>query len=187
MAKKSSATSQSHDALELLKADHKHVLQLFAEFEKMDKEDEDARRELVERVCNQLTVHAEIEEELFYPALRDVVDEQDLLNEAQVEHDMAKQLIADLESMEPDEDLYDAKFTVLGEYVRHHVEEEEKEIFARAKKAKLDLDTIGADMFDRKKELMAEFGMDIDEEMMQDAQIGEKKSSGKAARHPRAH
>lgn len=186
MAKQSSETSHSRNALDLLKADHKHVLQLFSEFEKMDKEDEDAKRELVENVCNQLTVHAEIEEELFYPALRDVLDQQDMMDEAQVEHDMAKQLIADLESMEPDEDLYDAKFTVLGEYVRHHVEEEEKEIFAQAKNAKLDLDTIGADMLERKKELMGEFGMNIDEEEMQDAQLLDNKSSKKQARHPRA-
>jgi hypothetical protein len=119
--------------------------------------------------------------------LRDVFDEQDLLDEAQIEHDMAKQLIDDLESMEPDEDLYDAKFTVLGEYVKHHIEEEEKEIFVKAKKAKLDLDTLGADMLDRKKELMGEFGMDIDEEEMQETQFIEQKSAKKPARHPRAH
>ena len=184
MAKKSSATTSSPNALDLLKSDHEQVMRLFSEFEKMDKEEEDAKRELVEKACNQLSIHAEIEEELFYPALRDVLDEQDLLDEAQVEHDMAKQLIDELESMEPSEDLYDAKFTVLGEYVKHHIEEEEKEIFAKAKKAKLDLDTLGADMLDRKKELMEEIGMDIDEEM-KEAPFMKQKSAKKPARHPR--
>lgn len=186
MAKKSNETSQPQNAIDLLKSDHEQVKKMFAKFEKMDKEDEDGKRELVEQICNQLTIHTEIEEELFYPALRDVLDEQDLLDEAQVEHDMAKQLIDDLESMEPDEDLYDAKVTVLGEYVRHHIEEEEKEIFVKAKKADLDLDVIGADLAERKKELMGEFGMDVDEEEMQDAQMIKQKSAKKPARHPRA-
>lgn len=186
MAKKSNETAQSPNALDLLKSDHKEVMQLFSQFEKLEKSDEDAKRDLVEKICNQLTVHAEIEEELFYPALRDVFDEQDLLDEAQVEHDMAKQLIDDLESMEPDEELFDAKVTVLAEYVRHHVEEEEKEIFAKAKKAGLDLDTMGADLMDRKIELMGEFGMDIDAEVMPETEFMQKKASKKSGRHPRA-
>lgn len=186
MARKSNEASHAKNAIELLKSDHEQVLKLFAAFEKLDKEDEDGKRGLVEQACNQLTIHAEIEEELFYPALRDVLDDQDLLDEAQVEHDMAKQLIDDLESMEPDEDLYDAKFTVLGEYVKHHIEEEEKEILPKAKKAQLDLDTLGADMLDRKQELMGEFGMDIDEEEMQDTELIQPKSPKKPARHPRA-
>lgn len=186
MVKKPRETPHAKNAIELLKSDHEQVLQLFSDFEKMNKEDEDGKRDLVEKVCNQLTIHAEIEEEFFYPAMRDVLDEQDLLDEAQVEHDMAKQLIDDLESMEPDEDLYDAKFTVLGEYVKHHIEEEEKEILPKAKKAQLDLDTLGADMLDRKQELMGEFGMDIDEEEMQGAEFIESKSAKKPARHPRA-
>ena len=101
---------------------------------------------------------------------------------------MAKQLIADLESMEPDEDLYDAKFTVLGEYVKHHIEEEEKEIFVKAKKAGLDMDTLGADMRDRKYELMDELGMEIDEEEAQASGLHHSKTKAekKPARHPRA-
>lgn len=188
MTKKSSGTSHEKDAIELLKSDHEKVLQLFSKFEKTkDKEAEDVKRDLVEHVCSQLTIHAQIEEELFYPALRDVLDDQDLLDEAMVEHDMAKQLIADLESMEPDEDLYDAKFTVLGEYVKHHIEEEEKEIFTKAKKAGLDMATLGADMRDRKHELMEELGMEIEDE---EAQVGgllqsKSKTEKKSARHPR--
>lgn len=187
MTRKSTEASQEKNAIELLKSDHEQVLQLFTQFEKIKDKEEDAKRELVEHACSQLTIHAQIEEELFYPALRDVLDEQDLLDEALVEHDMAKQLIADLEAMEPDEDLYDAKFTVLGEYVKHHIEEEEKEIFAKAKKAGLDMVTLGADMRDRKHELMEELGMEIDDE---DAQVGgilqsKSKSEKKAGRHPR--
>lgn len=186
MTKKSGDAAHSQNAIDLLKSDHEQVKKMFAKFEKMDKDDDDAKRELVEQICNQLTIHAEIEEELFYPALRDVLDEQDLLDEAQVEHDMARQLIDSLESMEPDEDLYDARVTVLSEYVKHHVDEEEKEIFTKAKKAQLDLDAIGADMIGRKKELMTEAGMDINEEELQGAQVAKQKTSKKPARHSRA-
>ena len=188
MTKKSGGASHEKNAIELLKSDHEQVLQQFSRFEKTKDRGEDIKRELVENVCAQLTVHAQIEEELFYPALRDVLDEQDLLDEALVEHDMAKQLIADLESMEPDEDLYDAKFTVLGEYVKHHIEEEEKEIFVKAKKAGLDMDTLGADMRDRKHELMDELGMEIDEEEAQVSGLHQSKTKAekKPARHPRA-
>ena len=187
MTKKSSGTSHEKNAIELLKSDHEQVLQQFSRFEKIKDKEEDAKRDLVESVCSQLTVHAQIEEELFYPALRDVLEEKDLLDEALVEHDMARQLIADIESMEPDEDLYDAKFTVLGEYVRHHIEEEEKEIFAKAKKAGLDMDTLGADMRDRKHELMEELGMDIDEEGAQVSGLLQSKTKAekKPGRHPR--
>lgn len=188
MARKNMESPQEKNAIELLKSDHEQVLQQFSRFEKLKDKEEDAKRELVEHVCSQLTIHAQIEEELFYSALRDVLDEQDLLDEALVEHDMAKQLIADLESMAPDEDLYDAKFTVLGEYVKHHIEEEEKEIFAKAKKAGIDMATLGADMQDRKHELMEELGLDIDEEEAQMSGLLQNKSKAgkKPARHPRA-
>ncbi|QAU34029.1 hemerythrin domain-containing protein [Janthinobacterium sp. 17J80-10] len=188
MTRKSTEAPHEKNAIELLKSDHEQVLQLFAKFEKVKDKEDETKRELVEHACSQLTIHAQIEEELFYPALRDVLDERDFLDEALVEHDMAKQLIADLESMEPDEDLYDAKFTVLGEYVKHHIEEEEKEIFAKAKKAGLDMDALGADMRDRKHELMKELGLDIDEEEAQISGVLQSKTKAgkKPARHPRA-
>ena len=186
MAKKSAASSHALNAIELLKADHDEVLKLFSKFEKMDKEDNESKRDLVENACTQLTIHAEIEEELFYPAMRDVLDDMSLLDEAQVEHDMARQLIDELESMEPDEDLYDAKFTVLGEYVKHHIEEEQKEMFPKAKKAQIDLDTLGADLHDRKQELMQEYGLEIEEEAADLEGFIEPKSDKKPARHPRA-
>ncbi len=184
MAKSPGASAQALNALDLLKADHSEVMKLFSEFEKMTEEDEDNKRDLVEKACLQLAIHAQIEEELFYPALRDVIDDQDLLDEAQVEHDMARQLIEELQSMSPGEDLYDAKFTVLGEYVKHHVEEEQNEIFPKAKKAKIDLDTLGADLSDRKQELMQEFGL-ADEENM-GGFMGQKESAKKPTRHSRA-
>lgn len=179
-----------YTAIELLTEDHEKVLQLFSVFEQMedDEEDEEDKRELVELACAELTIHAQIEEELFYPALRDVLDEQDLLDEAQVEHDMAKQLIAELESMEPDEDLYDAKFTVLGEYIKHHIEEEQNEIFPKAIKAKIDLEALAVDMLQRKEELQAEFGLQDEEEVPdEDADnLTLPKPQDKPGRRPRA-
>ncbi len=188
MTKKSSPKSDIPNALTLLTEDHDKVLQLFSDFEHLhnDEEDEDRKRELVELACMKLTIHAQIEEELFYPALRDILDEQDLLDEARVEHDMAKQLIAELESMEPDEDLYDAKFKVLGEYVKHHIEEEQNEIFPKAKKAHLDLENIAIDMIQRKQELQEEFGMLADEEEDAASGFAPPAASKKPVRHPRA-
>lgn len=166
MAKQAADSSTAPDALELLKSDHEQVLQLFTEFSQMedDEEDSDNKRDLVEKACALLTIHAQIEEELFYPALRDVFDDDAPLDEAQVEHDIARQLIAEIEAMDADEDLYDAKFTVLGEYVHHHIEEEQNELFPKAKKAKIDLQALGADLQERKQELMDEIGMTPDDE-----------------------
>jgi hemerythrin-like domain-containing protein len=96
---------------------------------------------------------------LFYPALRDALEDHAQLDEAEVEHAMAEQLIAELESMEPGDDLYDAKVTVLGEYVRHHIDEEQEKLFPKAKKAKIDLDALGEELAMRKEELRTEFGM----------------------------
>ena len=95
------------------------------------------------RACQELTIHAQIEEEIFYPAVRDGIEDDDLMDEAEVGHASAKDLIAQLEAMEPGNDLYDARFTVLGEYIDHHVKEEQDEMFPKAKKAKLDLKALG--------------------------------------------
>ncbi|MDF3035042.1 MAG: hemerythrin protein [Paucimonas sp.] len=159
------STKTSQDALDVLTADHKHVLQLFAEFEKLKSsgnDDDDSRQLLVERTCNALTIHAQLEEELFYPALRDAMLQEDLLDEAEVEHQVAARLIVELESMDPSDALYDAKFTVLGEYVRHHIEEEQEKIFPKVRKAKIPLGALGKDMRERKDELVSEFGMPED-------------------------
>lgn len=157
-----SQSKSSSNAIDLLTEDHKKVLHMFDDFEKMKKDedqDDDAKQELVERACTELTIHSQVEEEFFYPALRDALDDVSLLDEAEVEHAIANQLITELESMQPGDELYEAKFTVLGEYVRHHVEEEQEKLFPKAKKAKLDLESIGADIRQRKDELRNEFGM----------------------------
>ena len=146
------------DALALLTADHKEVKDLLKSYEKLvtAEADDDEKAALATQICSMLTVHATIEEEIFYPAARENIDEQDLLDEAEVEHASAKDLIAQIEGMTPGEDLYDAKVKVLGEYVAHHVKEEEDELFPKVKGAKLDLQALGDELAARKHELMAE-------------------------------
>src|SRR5206468_3067390 len=126
----------------------------FKEFEKMDREDAEATQQLVQTVCEDLKVHTTLEEELFYPAAREAIDDEDILNEAQVEHETAKMLIEQLENMGADDPNFHATFTVLGEYVLHHVKEEEGEMFAQVKKADLDLEELGARMRQRMQELV---------------------------------
>lgn len=152
---RSTSSRSSHDAIVLLTEDHKAVKKLFKEFEKIqDSDDVTAKRALVEQICNALTVHAEVEEEIFYPAARAAIKDDDLLDEATVEHASAKDLIAQLESMDPADAMYDAKVTVLGEYIDHHVQEEEGEMFPKVKKAKLDLAALSDEMQERKEALM---------------------------------
>ena len=155
MAKTAKAGSKAPNAIELLKQDHASVKKAFKEFEKMDHTDTATLQELVTTVCNELKVHTMIEEEIFYPAVREAIDDEDLMNEAQVEHDSAKVLIQQLEGMKADDPLFVANFAVLGEQIEHHVEEEETEMFPQLKKAKLDLEALGEKMMARKEELMA--------------------------------
>ena len=152
------------DALELLTTDHDKVKELFDEFEQLaEQDDEDERKQaVVEQICNELTVHAQLEEEIFYPAVREAIDDELLMDEAEVEHASAKELIAQLEGMSPGEDLYDAKVIVLGEYVKHHIEEEEGEMFDAVRDSDVDTATLGAAMSERKVALKAELGMDDD-------------------------
>ena len=151
---------QKPDAVALLKADHKEVKDLFNSYEELvDAEaDDDEKAAIATQICSMLTVHATIEEEIFYPAARGSIEEQDLLDEAEVEHASAKDLIAQIEAMTPGEDLFDAKVKVLGEYIAHHVKEEEEELFPKVKTAKLDLRALGDELSVRKEELMAEAG-----------------------------
>ena len=142
------------DAIALLKQDHDEVEQLFKDFEKASG---DGRKEkLAREICRQLTVHAQIEEEIFYPACEGKVEE-DLLKESYVEHDAAKLLIAEIEAGGPGDEFYDAKVKVLSEEIDHHVQEEEKRmegLFAQAKKAGLDMDALGEQLAQRKAELL---------------------------------
>ena len=147
--------SNGVDAIELLKQDHRNVEKIFKQFEKLQEGDADdeSKRALVDRACAALSVHTRVEEEIFYPAVRDVLRDEILGEEALVEHSTAKDLIASLEALEPGESFYDATFTVLAEYVKHHVKEEETEMFPQVKRAKLDLNELGAQMKRRKEEL----------------------------------
>jgi hypothetical protein len=161
------AKGSEDDALHILAEDHKKVIELFDEFERMKEDeetDEEAKQMLVETACAELTIHAQVEEEIFYPAARDAIEDMDLLDEAEVEHASAKQLITELAAMQPGDDLYDAKFTVLGEYVKHHIQEEEKELFPKIKKADLDLEELGQEISERKLELRDELGVPSDDE-----------------------
>lgn len=167
MPRRNAESAASTNALKLLTEDHEQVLSLFDDFKGMRGDpdvDDDVKQSLVERICSALTIHAEIEEELLYPAMRDALADHSLLDEAEVEHAQAEQLIADIESMEPGDDLYDAKVTVLGEYVRHHIEEEQEKLFPKARKAGIDLDALGEELAARKEELRTEFGMPDDDD-----------------------
>lgn len=164
-AKRGTSTRSASNpaAIKLLMADHKEVKKLFKAYGKLVKDEAggDEKQALASQICAMLKIHTTIEEEMFYPAAREALSEQDLLDEAQVEHDSAKELISQIESMSPDEELYDAKVTVLGEYVEHHVGEEEGEMFPKLTKAKgLDLDELGQEMVTRKEALMADMGLD---------------------------
>lgn len=148
---------ETADAIALLKADHRKVEELFAQFEKASATNR--KRELAEQICLELTVHTQIEEEIFYPACEGAIEE-DLLKEAYVEHDGAKVLISEIEAGGPGDEFYDAKVKVLSEMIEHHVEEEEKRVegmFSQARKAGVDVDALGAEMAARKAELVAAY------------------------------
>jgi len=147
----------AQNAITLLKADHRKVEDLFSEYESA--KGAAAKRKLAEQICLELTVHTQIEEEIFYPACKGKV-EGDLLDESYVEHDGAKVLIAEIENGKPSDDFYDAKVTVLAEQIKHHVHEEEaflKGLFAQARRTDLDLDALGEQLEARKEELVAEY------------------------------
>jgi len=143
------------DAISMLTADHRKVEELFEKYENAR-----ARKgELAKEICLELTIHTMIEEEIFYPACREAGADSDIMDEANVEHDGAKTLIAELENGSPDDEFYDAKVKVLSEEIKHHVKEEEKRggIFTEARKAGLDLDALGEQLAARKQELKREF------------------------------
>ncbi len=139
--------------LELLKQDHREVEEWFDEYDEL-KEDDARKAELAQKICLALKVHAQIEEEIFYPQAREATKDNDLIDEAVVEHATVKNLIAEIESMEVGEDLYDAKIRVLGEMVKQHIKEEEEELFPELEPAILD--AVGKEFAKRKEELMAE-------------------------------
>ena len=148
--------TKAQDAIALLKADHREAEGVFEQFEKARSPEK--KGELAMKVCKALRVHMTIEEEIFYPAFKEATGDDDLNNEAIVEHASARNLIDEIEAMEPDDEFYDAKVKVLSEQIEHHVKEEEepkKGMFAEARASDMDLDELGAQMAARKAELMA--------------------------------
>lgn len=180
--KKASEPSTQHtegaDAIDLLVADHKKVAHLFKAFESLVEAEgsDDDKENLVVQLCNELTIHMQVEEELFYPAVQRALDEDSLMDEAYVEHASARQLIEQLQRMQPHDPLYEAKVVVLQEQIEHHVKEEEKEMFPKAKKAKVDLIGLGVQMANRKSALKAELGMSDD-----DGESPTRRERGRAA------
>ncbi len=147
--------AEPQDAIALLKSDHREVAKMFDEFNAGDLDD-DAKKELAQKLCKALSVHAQIEEEIFYPAAREAIEssDEDLLDEAEVEHGSIKDLVTDVEE-HTDDALFDAQVKVMSEWVKHHVKEEEGEMFPKLQKTDMDMEAIGAQLAQRKEELMA--------------------------------
>ena len=151
------------DAITLLKADHRQVEDWFGQFEKA--RDANRKQMLATQICNALKVHTTIEEEIFYPAFLDATEEKDIHHEAEVEHDGAKKLIAEIEASSPDDDYFEAKVSVLSEMIKHHVKEEEGPggMFSKSRDSDMDLDELGQQLAARKAELEGESDEDLDE------------------------
>lgn len=150
------AQKESRDALQMLADDHRTVEALFEKYD--NARGEAAQQKFVQQICQELTIHAMVEEQVFYPAIREAVDD-DMMDEAQVEHDSAKTLILSLQQGTPSDAYYDAKVSVLKEQVEHHVYEEERQrgsIFAQVRKAEIDLVALGGQMAELKQRLLAQ-------------------------------
>jgi hemerythrin superfamily protein len=150
--------AKARTALDVLKEDHDLASKLFKQFERSHKnEDDDGMQKCAQSVCKALAIHAQVEEEIFYPALREAGEElQDPLDEADVEHEHIKALVGEIESAKPGDELFEARVTVLKEYVQHHVDEEESTIFSKARKSGVDLEALGEQLTARKQELGGE-------------------------------
>jgi hemerythrin-like domain-containing protein len=141
---------RAQDAISLLKEDHQEVKTLFSRFERTNGSAEKER--LAEKICNELKLHTRLEEEMFYPAVREAISDTDLVNEAEVEHASAKDLINQIEATSPSDERFDALVSVLGEYVRHHIKEEESEMFPKVRRSGIDLAEMGQRLRERKRE-----------------------------------
>jgi hemerythrin superfamily protein len=155
-AAKTKSATKSADAIALLKADHRAVEELFEQFESATRAA--TKQKLAQQICQELIIHTIIEEEVFYPGVKDAV-EDDMMDEAYVEHDGAKMLIAEIMAGSPDDPFYDAKVKVLSEEIKHHVKEEEQRdgLFAQAKKGDVDMMALGEQLAARKEELKKQF------------------------------
>jgi len=147
-------TPKQQNALALLRADHKKVSELFEQYEKTRSSDK--KKTIVAEICTELGVHAQIEEEIFYPAVKAALKDKELVPEALVEHASVKSLIARVEGVEPQGEMFDARIKVMSEFVKHHVKEEQNEMFKKAEQTTLDMDDLGAQLASRKEELLSE-------------------------------
>jgi hemerythrin superfamily protein len=152
--RRTSTATRQKDAIQLLKADHREVEKLFSQFEKAS--GDERKMQLARKICMELKIHTQIEEEIFYPTSREFLKDDEIVNEAVVEHQAAKDLIAQIEGMDAADEMFEAKVTVLQEQIEHHVEEEEKEYFPQLQKSDMDLKGVGEQLMMRKKELMAQ-------------------------------
>ena len=152
--RKGRARATSPSAIEVLEQDHREVEEWFDEYDEL--EHNDRKAELAEKICLALKVHAQIEEEIFYPQAREATKDNDLIDESLVEHATVKNLISEIEEMDAGDELYDAKIRVLGEMVKHHIKEEEEELFPELEAAKMDVNAVGKEIGERKEELMSE-------------------------------
>jgi len=151
---KQDSPSKVQDAIALLRADHKLVSALFAEYEKARTTSK--KKTLVSQICIELSIHAQVEEEIFYPAVKKALKDKEMIPEATVEHATLKALIGQVEGVQPDGEMFDAKIKVMSEYVKHHVKEEQNEMFPKAKATKLDMVDLGSRIAERKKMLLIE-------------------------------
>jgi len=160
-ASRTSAKVPKNEAIAQLTADHARVKKMFKQYDRLAKSDagNSEKQQLTAMICAELTAHATAEEEIFYPAARRAFDETDLIDEADVEHASAKDLIAQIEGSSPSDDHYDAKVKVLGEYINHYVQEEEGEIFPKVRRAKVDTVALGEQIAERKAQIMQKKGM----------------------------
>jgi hemerythrin-like domain-containing protein len=166
-------------AIAMLIEDHQKVQKMFKTFERI--EDQQKQQQLATEICNELTVHTQLEEQVFYPAAREALEESDLVDEASVEHQVAKDLVEKIKQSRPHDEEYCALVTVLGEYVNHHIEEEQKELFPQLKKTEIDFDELGEEMQQKKQELLSELGLGEREGMAVESAMPRQRS-GQASR-----
>lgn len=145
--------TKTNDAVGLLTKDHKDVKTMFEQFEGLTDRSKASKKKLADQICNALTVHTQLEEKIFYPAVRKAINDEAMMDEALVEHASAKDLIAQIEGMQADDDLYDAKVKVLSEQIEHHVREEEDEMFPKVRKTSLDLNALAEEMMALKQQI----------------------------------
>ena len=147
-------STRAPDAIAMLRADHEKVLEMFARYEGLRTDGQ--KEKLAREICKEVSVHAQLEEEVFYPAVRAAIEDDALMDEADVEHRSAEDLCAQLQESSAGDELFDARIKVLGEYIKHHIKEEQNEMFVQVRKSELDLKALAEQMRARKQVLLSE-------------------------------